>query len=246
MPKVDLLNVEPLCLNRLESLFELFQSLELKNIELKKELAFYKTLINPPDTFIYINDLIQMKKVWSCDNYAILTGYTLKEAAAMGVDYFQSTYHDEDKQIFLESKKNIEENPGTSIWHGVYRFRTKYNTKLWIYSVGKVLKYDKKKRPWLALGIGINITEKIKNEMNFINLMQENFALKHQTIRKLLSSREKEILKLLTNGYNSKEIADKLCLSKYTIETHRKNILKKTELNNTAELIKLASNSGWI
>ena len=246
MPKANSIYSEDLCLGNISSAYKVLQSLDEENIELRKELALYKAMLNAPDTFIYINDLIQMKKLWSCDNYELLTGYTLKEAAAMGVDYFQNAYHDEDKQIFLESKKNLYDNMGSSNWQGVYRIHTKDNRRLWIFSVGKVLKYDKKKRPWLALGIGINITEKIKNEMNFIALMQENLALKHQTIRKLLSSREKEILKQLTYGYNSKKIADNLCLSKHTIETHRKNILKKTELKNTAELIKLAANSGLV
>jgi DNA-binding CsgD family transcriptional regulator len=246
MPEVDSLYTEPPCLNKIESLFELLHSLEEESIELKKEIAFYKSLLNPPDTFIYINDLVQMKKLWSCDNYELLTGYTLEEAAAMGADYFQNAYHDEDKKVFLESKKNIEENPGSSTWHGVYRIHTKNNQKLWIYSVGKILKYDKKNRPWLTLGVGINITDKIEKEMQLIQLMQENLSLKHETIKELLSGREKEILKQLTLGYSSRQIADKLCLSRHTIETHRKNILKKTELKNTAELIKLASHNGWI
>lgn len=53
----------------------------------------------------------------------------------------------------------------------------------------------------------------------------------------LLSRREKEIVQLLTEGKSTKEIADKLCISFLTVQTHRRNILNKYEVKNVAELI---------
>lgn len=55
-----------------------------------------------------------------------------------------------------------------------------------------------------------------------------------------LSSRELEILKLIATGKSSKEIAEKLYISKNTVDTHRRNILDKTGLKNSKELILLA------
>lgn len=56
-----------------------------------------------------------------------------------------------------------------------------------------------------------------------------------------LTKRELEILKLVQEGLNSTEIADRLCTSKYTIDTHRKNILNKTNSNNFIDLIRKLS-----
>jgi len=56
-----------------------------------------------------------------------------------------------------------------------------------------------------------------------------------------LTKRELEILKLVQDGLNSAEIADKLCTSKYTVDTHRKNILNKTNSNNFIDLIRKLS-----
>ena len=53
----------------------------------------------------------------------------------------------------------------------------------------------------------------------------------------LLSRREKQVLTLLIEGKVSKEISDILHISKHTVDMHRKNMLKKTELTNTGELI---------
>ncbi len=57
---------------------------------------------------------------------------------------------------------------------------------------------------------------------------------------KALSPREQEVLKLVASGDTTKMIADKLCVSTRTIETHRVNMMKKLKAQNTAELIKRA------
>ncbi len=61
-----------------------------------------------------------------------------------------------------------------------------------------------------------------------------------------LSRRELEILKLISNGYSSKLIADKLFISFHTVNTHRQNIIEKTHTGNTGKLIKYAVDQGLI
>lgn len=55
-----------------------------------------------------------------------------------------------------------------------------------------------------------------------------------------LTKREKEILKLLTEGKTSVAIAEELFLSPLTVDTHRKNIIQKFQVKNVAELINVA------
>lgn len=61
-----------------------------------------------------------------------------------------------------------------------------------------------------------------------------------------ISAREKDVLVLLAEGYNSQEIAGKLYISKNTVDTHRKNLLAKTSAKNVAELIGWAAKGGLI
>lgn len=61
-----------------------------------------------------------------------------------------------------------------------------------------------------------------------------------------LSRRESEVLQLLAEGLTTNEIAEKLFTSKRTIETHRQNILEKTQTKNTAALIRLAVTQGLL
>ncbi len=56
----------------------------------------------------------------------------------------------------------------------------------------------------------------------------------------ILTPREKEILELIAQGYTNPQIADKIFLSHFTIDSHRKNLLAKLAVKNTASLIRLA------
>ena len=55
-----------------------------------------------------------------------------------------------------------------------------------------------------------------------------------------ISDREMEIIKLIAEGCSNKEVADKLFLSTHTVTTHRKNIMNKLGINNTAGLVLFA------
>ncbi|MES2396526.1 MAG: response regulator transcription factor [Bacteroidota bacterium] len=55
-----------------------------------------------------------------------------------------------------------------------------------------------------------------------------------------ISDREMEIITLIAEGYSNKEVADKLFLSTHTVTTHRKNIMNKLGVNNTAGLVLFA------
>jgi len=59
-----------------------------------------------------------------------------------------------------------------------------------------------------------------------------------------LSTREKEIVKLIAEGKSNKDIADIFAISIRTVESHRANIMKKLDLNNTAELVRYAFQNG--
>ncbi len=55
-----------------------------------------------------------------------------------------------------------------------------------------------------------------------------------------ISDREAEIITLIAEGYTNNEIAEKLFLSPHTVNTHRKNILQKLGVNNTAAIVMYA------
>jgi DNA-binding NarL/FixJ family response regulator len=61
-----------------------------------------------------------------------------------------------------------------------------------------------------------------------------------------LTQREREILKLIAEGYKNKEIADYLFISLKTVEKHRANLMRKLDLHNAAALTAYAVEKGLV
>lgn len=61
-----------------------------------------------------------------------------------------------------------------------------------------------------------------------------------------ISKREREILNLIASEYVNNEIANQLCISIHTVETHRKKLLQKTKTRNTAGLVRYAVENGIV
>lgn len=71
-------------------------------------------------------------------------------------------------------------------------------------------------------------------------LIRENYKILNYESNTELTTREKEVLALIVQEYSSQEIADKLNISKRTVDTHRINIMEKTNSKTIIGLIKYA------
>ncbi|HEY3430374.1 MAG TPA: response regulator transcription factor [Cyclobacteriaceae bacterium] len=79
------------------------------------------------------------------------------------------------------------------------------------------------------------LSQSLKNESEKKKMFQDRF-----TNRMKLTDREIEIIRLLAQGHSSAYIAKTLFLSTHTVNTHRKNILRKLEVSSTVELVNFA------
>ncbi|MFP4388689.1 MAG: response regulator [Desulfococcaceae bacterium] len=61
-----------------------------------------------------------------------------------------------------------------------------------------------------------------------------------------LTQRERQVLKLVAEGYPNRRIADYLCISVKTVEKHRSNLMKKLDLHNASELTSFALEKGLV
>lgn len=81
-------------------------------------------------------------------------------------------------------------------------------------------------------------------------IVEKVFEARRNELRKpkkpqiILTKREKQIAGLFAKSLNAPMIADKLCLSTYTVETHRKNIYTKLGINSNAQLVRYAIENG--
>lgn len=79
-------------------------------------------------------------------------------------------------------------------------------------------------------------------EQIFSTITKDNPKLNRQESNpnSILTERELEIITLISLEYSGKEISDRLFISTNTVETHRKNIMKKLDAKNSISLVKYA------
>lgn len=101
---------------------------------------------------------------------------------------------------------------------------------------GYVLKNDSHKELKMAIQYVQEGRIYLSNNINRIIINSLNFPEEDR----LLTDREREILKLIAKEFANREIAEQLFISERTVETHRKNIFRKTKTNSLVGLIKFA------
>lgn len=101
---------------------------------------------------------------------------------------------------------------------------------------GYVLKKDTHTELLKAIDEVKNNSVYVSSEVNKV-LVED---LQNDSEKPLLTSRELEIVRLIVKEFSNKQIADQLFISERTVETHRKNILRKTRVGSVVGLIKYA------
>jgi DNA-binding CsgD family transcriptional regulator len=169
--------------------------------------------------------------------------------------YFWSRIHPDDLPVWLSALNELMEFTLSEIpiderqfmsysWN--YRFLDGNDTYVNVIQNTTPLQYDLNHKPIIGLAHYTILDGAIKMEVcasaKYLNVNNEyetkyfnNFS------RKLLSdgitNRERDVIRLLLLDYSSKKIAEKLNISVHTVDTHRRNILKKMKVSTTGELI---------
>lgn len=94
-----------------------------------------------------------------------------------------------------------------------------------------------REKPYLSPGVSEKVIEGYLNGRKSVRL---------SSVWDALTSREREILKLIGEGYKNKEIADCLYISTKTVEKHRSNLMKKLNLHSASALTAYAMEKGLV
>jgi DNA-binding CsgD family transcriptional regulator len=187
-------------------------------------------------------------------------GYSLDE---IDVPLMISSIHPEDQPWFLSCENKVSEFfsgltitqiPNYKVRYD-YRIRKKSGDYIRILQQVVTIQFDEQGHVLRTFGTHTDISH-LKREGNpvlsFIGLNGEpsytNVAITRGRLEKPseLSEREREVLSLVVQGHNSEKIGKLLFISKNTVETHRRNILRKTGFSSTPALISHAIKSGLV
>jgi hypothetical protein len=205
-------------------------------------------MMNHNNQFLTVFDMIRMQPEFASQGSLQMMGIKPEDLTAY---HFKETTHPDDLKrhelglvkLFKLSHELFVAKKGERLMSENFRMRNitgKYTNQLiqcylfysrvpydTVYNIhiNTDISWCKKMKKWFHYYVGNDLS-------NFKYPDDELLAL-----RSIFSDREFEIIKLIHSGLNSEQIGDKLFLSKYTIDTHRRNILVKSGKAHISDVI---------
>lgn len=220
-----------------------------------KKIIELDTYIPYNSTFFCITNTQKLTFEFVSKNYSACLGLKPNELKEKGMRYFWSRIHPDDLEAWLSALKQLMEftlgeipddkrDEANYTWN--FRFKNANNTYVNIIQNTTPLAFDSDKKPIIglahytvldgALKLPITATAKLLNEQNEYETIYYN-NLSQKLLYKSISNRERDVIRLLMLNKSSKEISEKLNISSHTVDTHRRNILKKLNISSTGELV---------
>lgn len=230
------------------------------------ELEVYKKLLNffhIGEFYYYIVNLPHVAIEFVSDAVKNVLG--IGTTSDFNVEYILSNIHPDDLNRFIAYEQQVTAFFNALPPDKVLKYKVSYDYRLrcadrsykWILMQTITIQSDEKGSVIRVLGIQTDIT-RLKSDntpsgLSFIGLDGEpsyynvgELNTKSSASKTLFTCRERQILQLIVTGKSTNEIADLLNISRHTVNTHRKNILAKSNCKSLVELGFKAIREGWL
>jgi DNA-binding CsgD family transcriptional regulator len=231
--------------------------------DIKLELELHRKLINffqVGNCYYYILNLVTPSAEYISADIEQILGY---QPSLFSIEFYLNKIHPNDQPNVLNFENKcaefLQQLPADKVlkYKIRYDFRVQKSDGSYIRVLHQAIaiQTDEMGRIIATFSIDTDISHLKKEDkqvLSFIGLdgepsyidvdVQNIFA----PTKDMLSKREKKLLILMIEGKFSKEIAEALNISPQTVETHRKNMVKKAGVKNSGELIAVAIRKGWV
>ena len=208
---------------------------------------------------VYILDYTQRKYVYASSNMRLFVDHPISKFLDGGLDFGWNIFQKDDLKVYGENvlQENLKflkntpiRNHSDFLFTCNYRVRNKKGEYRQIRQQSTFLKSTEDGMPLATIGFLYDISaytnktkiihtiEPLSHDKKLKSTLVLNNTYFPNEADSLLSQREVEVLKWICEGSPSKVIADKLNISLYTINSHRRSILEKTGSKNLVDLIR--------
>ena len=210
---------------------------------------------------VYILDYVEKKFLYLSEKERLLCGYTIGEIEKMGIDYLREILYSDDVELFTGINERgfdffykIEPSERHNYW-ATYDLRivTKSgNIELYNFKFFPLVIDTKGNIILTMVQIDISTSTQSGNFQIYsiaekkyyeYNVKKDCFMPVKQ---RFLNANEKQVLKLFSQGFAIKEVADKMSLELYTVNYYNKTILLKLNVKNMKEAVLIYSQRGDI
>ncbi|MFD2540795.1 LuxR C-terminal-related transcriptional regulator [Lacinutrix gracilariae] len=236
-----------------KSIFESYDCPSLEtHIQKIIDLDFY---LPYSSTFFCITNTQDLTFEYISKNFNSCIGIDANELKAKGMRYFWSRIHPDDIDVWLSALNSLmeftigginaeERQKANYTWN--YRFKNANGDYVNIIQNTTPIAFNSEMKPIIGLAhytvLDPNIKMQITASAKLLNNKNEYETIyfnnhSQKLLEGGLSNRERDVVRLLVLNNTSKEISEKLSISSHTVDTHRRNILKKLNISSTGELL---------
>lgn len=226
-----------------------------------QQYPFFKLLSDMLPSAMYIIDYRTDKYLYVGESCKRVLGFSSEDFYIQGRTLAVSRIHPDDfklysTEIFQEYIARSQSIPKAELPYCRFslslRMKRKDGVYIKVLQQFVVLESSEEGYPLLAMGIMTDITQQVTSDKfvfsitKYINGVCETLFTSENQSHKIenISEREYEVLQAIVQGKTSKEIANLLFLSVHTVNAHRRNLLKKTNVKNSVELVEFALQNG--
>jgi DNA-binding CsgD family transcriptional regulator len=219
-----------------------------KIIEMDKFLPY-------SSTFFCITNTQELAFEYISKNFKACLGLDADELKAKGMRYFWSRIHPDDIESWLSALNSLMEftlheiplekrQDASYTWN--FRFKNAQDVYVNIVQNTTPLVFDSENKPIIGLAhytvlhpdvsLQVTASAKLLNSNNEYETIYFN-SFSQKLLHDGITNRERDVIRLLILNKSSKEISEQLNISPHTVDTHRRNILKKLNISSTGELV---------
>jgi DNA-binding CsgD family transcriptional regulator len=223
-----------------------------------EQILPYFDLLNPSAAFFFVFDFPRMQYLYVSESVKGITGYTAQQWIDGGIDWVITILDEGDAKRLGKLHAALFNFyysipiPERKDYKYAYelRFVRKDGKPIWVLQQGSFIEICPDGKPAVTFDILTDITQFKKNKTMTLSMSKENkisctlyFPIEGDV---KFSEREIEILKLISLGLSSKSIGEHLFISSHTVDTHRRNMLRKAEKKDSTALVFYARENGLI
>ena len=235
---------------------EVFEAYEHPSIETHiKKIIELDAYLPYSSTFFCITNTQNLSFEYISKNMTSCLGLDAAVMSDLGMNYFWERMHPNDVEPWLQALNELMAftlseisvaNRSRMSYTWNYRIKNSKGVYVNVIQNTTPLEFDINNKPIIGLAhytvldskinLQVSATAKFLNDnKEYETLFFKNFSQK--LLSDGVSNRERDVIRLLVLNYSSKDIAEKLNISANTVDTHRRNILKKLNISSTGELI---------
>jgi len=220
-----------------------------------KKIIELDTYLPYSSTFFCITNTQNLTFEYISKNMFACLGLDKDSLHEQGMRYFWSRIHPDDVELWLKALNDLMNFTLSKVAFDdrirmsyTWNYRIKNSKDVYVNVVQNTtpLEFDDSEKPVIGLAhytilepevkLQVCASAKVLNDNNeYETVYFNNFSQK--LLSDGVSKRERDIIRLLVLNYSSKDIARKLNISPNTVDTHRRNILKKLNISSTGELV---------